>query len=162
MERLDDGPLFGGCPRSRLGLASLCVYASDFFEAARNATSLRDADFSPARLYLLCHALELALKAYLSLRGKSGEGLGAIVPRHDLRSLLAQADASGLGDLVRFTAHQRAQVHKAALYYSESVFEYPALAEALRGHPQTPDVEALLGVLAPLVSAVRQASGAVI
>jgi hypothetical protein len=166
-ENLAEGP---GGPRpsdgiasSRLALACLCAYAADFYEAAKVVTSSKGAAFSPARLYLLSHALELALKAFLSMRERrSAKNIHALVARDDLLGLLAMAEACGLGDLVRLTPQQRAQIRKTAIYHSNAVFEYPALAEVLRGHPQTPDADALFGVLASLLSAVRRESAAIV
>lgn len=163
---LEEG-LFGnwveGDPtRSRLGLASLCAYAFDFLEAARNVSATKEGAFRPARFYLLCHALELALRAYMLLIGQNPDARAAPVARHDLRSLFAEAEACGLGRLVQFTPQGREQIEKAALYYSEAVFEYPALAEALRGYPEIPDFDALVGLSATLCAGVRVASAVVI
>lgn len=145
-------------PNSRLGLASYCVYATDFFRAARSASATSGAGFSPARLFLVCHALELTLKAYRGLRGQRPDETATAGIKPDLGRLLTTADSFELSELVRLTPEQRVQIRKAALYYSEGVFEYPALAEALRGYPQAPDVNVLLCALAEMVAAVCDAS----
>ena len=44
------------------------MYAADFLAAAKTVPPPNVA-FAPARPYLVCHALELALKAFLSLKG---------------------------------------------------------------------------------------------
>jgi hypothetical protein len=147
-----------GRPRPRLGLAALSAYASNFLEAAKNTRS-SGKYFRPAQLYLACHALELALKAYLWLQGRPVDNRGTGASRADLVSLLAQADLCGLTDIARPSAPQRAQIEKAALYYSEMVLEYPALVEAMRGYPRCPDIESFLGVATALVSAIRQKIG---
>lgn len=144
-----------GNPRPRLGLAAFSAYACDFLEAAKNTRS-SGKYFRPAQLYLACHALDLALKAYLWLQGRPVDNRETGVSRDDLVSLLAQADLCGLTDIARPSPPQRAQIKKAAVYYSAMVLEYPALAEALRGYPRCPDVESFLAVATVLVSAIRQ------
>jgi len=134
------------------------MYAFDFLRAAKRASAKAGNAFSPAQLYLTCHGLDLALKAYLELRGQRADDSGTTMSRADLGRLLTKADACGLSELVRLTPHERMEMQKAALYYSEAVLEYPALAEALRGYPQAPDSSALLGTLTSIVLALREAS----
>lgn len=155
-------PLSAGATSSRLGLASLCVYALEFFEAAKREMPLNKGSFSPARLFLACHALELALRAYLTLRGQNTDAVSATAVRHDLQALFARAEACGVGELAQLTPQHRAQIGRCARYYSQAVFEYPALAETLRGHPDAPDFETLLSAVASLVPAVCTASAAAI
>lgn len=138
------------------------MYALEFFEAAKREVALNKGSFSPARLFLACHALELALKAYLALRGQGPGATSATGVKHDLRVLLAQAEACGLRELAQLTPQHLAQIRRCAPYHSHAVFEYPALAEALRGHPRAPDFEVLLSAAALLVPAVCAASAAAI
>jgi len=142
--------------RPRLGLVALCAYANDFLEAATNANLLAK-KFRPAQLYLACHALELALRAYIQLQGRVvGVRETSLPSRGDLVSLLAEADSRGLTGLVRPSPTQREQIQKAAFYYSALVFEYPALAEVIRGYPQGPDADGIVAVATALVSAIRE------
>lgn len=161
-QRFESAPESGCATISRLSLASLCVYALEFFEAAKRELPLNKGSFSPARLFLACHSLELALKAYLVLRGQGTDEGSATEGRHDLQTLFAQAEACGLTELAQLTPQHRAQIRMCAPYYSQAVFEYPALAATLRGHPRAPDFDALLSVAASLVPAVCAASAAVI
>jgi len=62
----------------------------------------------------------------------------------------------GLRDFVRLGPRKVAEIHKASLYYSEAVFEYPALAAAFRGYPHKPRLEVLLAAAEELMSAVRE------
>lgn len=147
--------IFVGGVKSRLGPASLYAHAADYLRAAKMAGS-GDKSFTPARFYLVCHALELGLRAYLSLGTRSLEDL----PRraatgHDLGRLLSKAQSLSLSHLIRFRAREASEIRKASLYYARQVFEYPALAEALRGYPKKPRFQVLLAAAESLISAIR-------
>jgi hypothetical protein len=47
---------------------SLHNYATNFLLAAKAAPSPERDKFTPARTYLVCHAIELALKSFLSTK----------------------------------------------------------------------------------------------
>jgi hypothetical protein len=47
-------------------------------------------------------------------------------------------------------------VLRSSAYYREKVFEYPAIAEALKAYPGNPDTDLLLGVARALVTALRE------
>ena len=70
-------------------------YARQFFEAF-NKLPERDPPPSWPRYFLLCHSIELALKAYLALRGATPEQLGQHGRRHDLKRLVNEAVEKGL------------------------------------------------------------------
>lgn len=140
-------------PTARFKAIALCAYASDYLRTARKAGSFRS-QFRPAQLYLACHALELALKAFLRLHGQAVDSHENPAAKDDLLSLLEAADACGLSELVRPSASEYAQIRRAAAYYSAKVLEYPALAEAMRGYPGGPDANRLMAVTTALVSAI--------
>jgi hypothetical protein len=144
-----------GGVKSRLGPASLYAHAADFLRAAKMAGS-GDKSFTPARFYLVCHALELGLRAYLSLGSRSLEELPRRPTGHDLGKLLSKAQSLSLGHLIRFRAREVSEIRKASLYYARQVFEYPALAEALRGYPKKPRFQVLLTAAESLISAIRE------
>ena len=52
---------------ARMAPLGLQIYAADFLAAAKAVPS-PVVPFAPARMYLACHAVELALKAFLSLK----------------------------------------------------------------------------------------------
>jgi len=134
------------------------VYAIDYLDAAlalkRSQTPIR-----AAKTYLACHSIELALSAYLSLRGRSTDTLGRGLLEHDLAQLLHDAESSGLSEVAQLTKGQRRQIKEAAPYYSKMVFQYPAVAEAVRGYPGAPNVPVLLATATVLISAVRELIG---
>ena len=140
--------------RSRLAPASLYMYAADFLRAAKLARSAHKW-FRPAQPYLVCHALELGLRAFLSLGAESLNDAPRRSMGHDLGRLLAKAQSRGLGDLVQFNSAQIREIRKASLYYTRKVFEYPALAAALRGHPHKPNVDVLLAAAEGLLAAIK-------
>jgi len=140
---------------ARMGPVSLHMYAADFLSAAR-AAAPPEVPFAPARTYLVCRVLELALKAFLSLKGRSLEQLAGGAFGHDLESLLAEAERHGLSTLVHLEKLQLAEIRRASTYYAEKVFEYPALGEAVFGYPKNPDTNLLLGAAEALVAALRE------
>lgn len=143
-----------GAVTVRLTPASLYAYAADFLRAAKKSRLLAK-PFLPAQYYLVCHALELVLEAFLSLAGQILDDSAASPFKRNLGRLLREADLLGLRDYVRLEAAMVAEIRKASLYYAEAVFEFPALAEALRGYPQKPRLDLLLAAAEELLSAVR-------
>lgn len=142
-------------PKPLLTPASLYAYASDFLSAARAARQ-PSRSFRPAQYYLTCHALELVFKAFLSLGADLyAEPVGRARVR-DLSELLAGANLMGLREFVQLGPRKVAEIRKASLYYSETVFEYPALAAAFRGYPHKPRLDILLAAADELVGAVRE------
>lgn len=144
-----------------LGSLSFCAYAVEYLDAAL-AIQATDRSFKPAQCYLACHAIELALSAYLMLQGNSIDRLGRNRHTLDLWGLLKDAESRGLGQLARLTQVQRKQIRKANRYYSELVFQYPAVTEALRRHPDAPDARTLLAASTILVKSVQVSCGALL
>jgi hypothetical protein len=75
---------------------------------------------------------------------------------HDLDTLLTEAMNNGIADLVNLDARQLAHIRFASTYYQEKVFEYPAVAEALRAYLGNPDANLLLSAAEALVAALRE------
>lgn len=66
--QIENIEVFGA--EARLSSLGLIVYADHYLYAAKTAQpSQNSGEFHPARLFLVCRSLELALKAFLSLRG---------------------------------------------------------------------------------------------
>lgn len=142
----------------RLGPMSYCAYAMEYLNAAR-AASTRKTRFQPAQAYLACHAIELALIAHLSSQTVGNGQTEYELRTRNLWSLFEAAESHGLVKPGRPTPAQRSQVKKAARYYSQAVFEYPSLIEAIRGHPNAPEIRTLLAAAATLVAAAGKAVG---
>jgi hypothetical protein len=144
----------------RFGPVGLILYADHFLSAAKTADNAPPPQlgglFVPARLFLACRTLELALKAFLSLKKCSLEELAGGVYGHDLESLMVEAEKRGLQALFKFEDRQQAEIVRASTYYFEKVFEYPALMEAVHGYPKLPDASLLIDAAEALVSALRE------
>jgi hypothetical protein len=108
------------------------------------------------RPYLICHSIELSLKAFLSLQGAAMLELAEESYGHNLQAILKKADEKGLGASVSLTATQRSAIDLATIYYSGKVFEYPAVGEAVSGYPSMPAVKTLLEAAGALADSLRQ------
>ena len=138
---------------ARMSPVGLHFYAEGFLRAAVSTDGDPTA-FEPARYYLVCHAIELCLKAFLSLRGNLMIDM-AKDPGHDLERLLARAKAGGLSEVVTLGNHHEVAIHMATNYYREKVFEYPALGEAIRAYPGLPYYDDLTSAAFELVTKLR-------
>lgn len=128
---------------ARLSPVGLWVYGKHYANAA-SAVLEPEAPYEPVRYYLACHAIELFLKAYLSTKGSSLLAMAESRFGHNLDSILAEAEAQGLNDLVPLPTHQKEEVLKVSYYYAGKVFEYPAMGEAIVAYPRLPDLSVLL------------------
>jgi hypothetical protein len=75
--------------------------AEEFFQAFKDLPKRTPPSWP--RYFLLCHAIELALKAFLTRQGVTMRRLKQLDLRHDLENLLREAISSGLalGPLAR-------------------------------------------------------------
>jgi hypothetical protein len=151
--QIENVSIFGAT--ARMAPLGLIVYAESFLSAARLITVSSEMEFIPARTYLACHALELALKPFLSLKGHSLAKLAEGAFSHNLGTILTQAEQHGLSDIVGLTELQQFHIRRASKYYAEKVFEYPAIGEALRAYSDRPDDGALIAAAEVLVAALR-------
>src|SRR5882757_1207451 len=94
----------------RMGPVAFMIYAEHHLAAAQSAQlpdTRETTIFSPAGTFLTCRTVELALKAFLSLKGISmaqmADGPGA----HNLERLLLQADNLALGEFAVLSQEQR-------------------------------------------------------
>ena len=115
----------------RMGPTGLWVYGKDYKNAAAILPQ-PSVPYEPVRFYLVCHSIELLLKAFLSLRGATMLELSENKYGHDLEKLLDAALEYELDTLVNLPARHIAEVRKAAIYYGGKVFEYPAVGDTSR------------------------------
>jgi hypothetical protein len=141
----------------RMGPLGLHMYAHCFLTAARSLPA-PTAPFEPARPYLVCHAIELGLKAFLSIRGAAMVDLADGSYGHNLQAILQKADENDLNTIVHFTDVHRAAIRLASTYYAGKVFEYPAVGEAMSGYPNMPPIDILFDAATVLVESLRQPS----
>jgi hypothetical protein len=118
-----------------------------------------DRDRSPVKYFLLCKSVELSLKAYLlakkipaKLLGSKTQGYG-----HDIIRLLTEAETHSLSDTVSLSASEKQAVIEAEPYYTERVFDYFNVKEALAGYPRGPVLADLQAAAERLYEGVRQA-----
>jgi len=138
-----------------MGPIGLWLYAKSFAHAAA-ALPESTAPYEPVRYYLVCHAIELGLKAYLSLHGATMLELSESAYGHNLETILTAAEAKGLKEQLHISEAHRVEICKAAIYYGGKVFEYPAIGEACVGYPSLPDLQVLLEFAGQLVESLAQ------
>ena len=147
--------LFGSKPFP-MGPIGLWVYAERYRDGALRLSATENAEYDPVRHYLVCHAIELALKAFLSLRGMTLLELSEGAYGHNLDTILASADSKGMAEFVSLTDEHRAEIRDATLYYAGKVFEYPALSEAVVAYKRAPDISILLSAASALIEALAE------
>jgi len=136
----------------------LLHYAECFLEAGKAAPPVGAAGerFNPVGPYLVCHSAELALKAFLSMKGRTLTELKENKFRHRIVVLLDTARDAGLTDIVPLTRQQQDELKRAADYYGDKVFEYPDIWETLHGCPKRPDVGHLIAAAEMLIDRLRE------
>jgi hypothetical protein len=135
----------------RLMPAALHFYAKDYLVAAESLKRQDSDGFPFVHYYLVSHSLELALKAFLSAKGSRTRILKNSF-NHSLRKLLAEAQRTGLPDLVCLQQEHIEQIKRADTYYFENpVFQYPSISEMNGGiflpkkcFPDKPNLPVLL------------------
>ena len=137
----------------RMGPLALELYA-EMYLAAAEALPKPPVPFEPVRPYLVCHAIELALKAFLSLKGSAMVDLADGQFGHKLSVILKEAEGVDLLALVPLTAAHRKAITSAESYYAGKVFEYPAVGEALSAYPGMPPLDALFEAAALLTKSL--------
>ena len=120
-------------------------FAVRFTEAARLARASEG--FSPVPYYCFCRALELALKAFLSLNGVTRADMQRKALGHDLMRNLAKANELGKRTQMRVSAKERSEIRKANGYYRAKDFEYANIRRVVGGYGDLPDLDVLDGVI---------------
>jgi hypothetical protein len=139
----------------RMGPLALHMYADAYLDAARRLPP-PSVPFEPVRPFLVCHCIELGLKAFLSLQGSTMSDLADASYGHNLEAILQKADEKQLKRSVALTDQHRAEIRRASVYYGGKLFEYPAVGEALSGYPRMPIIDTLFEAAAMLVDSLRQ------
>jgi hypothetical protein len=153
--QIENIEVFGA--KARLGPLGLIMYADHYLYAAKTAQPWPDGgEYHPARLFLVCRSLELALKAFLSLRGRSLDELSGGAFGHGLDKLLVEADKQDLGALVELSEDQRWQIVRASIYYAEKVYEYPSVLEAMKAYPSRANMDRLIDAAETLIPPLRE------
>lgn len=128
------------------------LYASEWLKAGQLVASQVD-PFRPVAYYLFARSIELSLKSFLLIHRISLAELKSRQLGHDLTALLARASALGLPQL---SDEQHIVMAKANEYYTEKVFEYFAMQEAVTGFQRMPELSLLGDLASQLVNDLRQ------
>ena len=116
-------------------------YAAEFLRAAQ-VFKINDG-FSPAPYYLICRSIELALKAFLLVKGVPKKSLKEKNLGHDLEKVLKKAISMGIDNVLPISRQHRKEVRKANTYYASKGFEYFEVIRAVTGYRNLPDLPAL-------------------
>jgi len=98
--------------------------------------------------YLICHSIELCLKAFLRGKGFSIQGQRNL--GHDLQKLVEEADGHKLDDYFAISSGQRTALLRANKYYVLKELEYPVI-----GPKNLPDIELLNSLADGLLDKTR-------
>ena len=123
------------------GALGLWMYADEYLDAAQTVPSTNKLNL--VRSALTCHAIELLLKASLSVDGENLLTLSEAPFGHNLEKLLATMLSKPTGRSAQLECHHIDAIRSAAKYHDQKIFEYPAPAEALAGYPHLPDIPTL-------------------
>ena len=98
--------------------------------------------------------MELALKAFLSANGITLKELAGRKYGHSLGSkhVEIRGDAAKFGGTKKLHNEEIARADK---YYSEKVFEYPAISEAIKAYPRKPNLAVLCSAAKLLVTCIE-------
>jgi hypothetical protein len=99
--------------RTYISPIGLHTYAKDFLRVAKIIPPDR-VPFTPARFYLVCHAIELSLKSFLSARKATLQSLSAPSLGHNLSVLLEEAIAGGLQSVVSLRSSELKIIEQAS------------------------------------------------
>jgi len=107
----------------RTNSMGLWTYSKEFLNAAKAVASLSDKELVPIpAYYLVCHSIELILKAFLRGEGESLNKLREV--SHDLNQALKAAKKKNLDQYYLLTEDQREAVDLINDYYNKKELEY--------------------------------------
>ena len=105
--------------------------------------------------YVVCHSIELFLKAFLRGKGISADELAWRKYGHSLETCLFKARELGLYELVHFSSVLEAQVQWIGSQYEKKELEYPVTG----GFKDFPDIQILLDIARRLATGIRAFCG---
>jgi hypothetical protein len=126
-------------------------YATDFLSAAQTFEPPKNR-FSPVPYYLICHSIELSLKAFLFSAGFKKKERKEL--SHNLEKALDEAEHKGLSTHLEITSNDREALKKANKLYSIKEFEYFEKLETIYD-PHDFDLDALASFAQRLLDAIE-------
>lgn len=100
--------------------------------------------------YLVCHALELSLKAFLRARGYNDQKLRHL--DHNFKRCLKSAQRNGLANFIAFDETQTKAIKDINRLYKHKEFEYVVFGGTL----SVPRITVLLDAVDEIVEAIRR------
>jgi hypothetical protein len=128
-------------------------YATDFLSAARSFVEPENKRFSPVRYYLICHSIELSLKAYLFTSGYKKKDRKKL--NHNIELALSVAEQNGIEEHISITKEERDAVKKANKLYPKKEFEYFESLETIYD-PHDFDLDALDSLAERLIKSIEK------
>ena len=129
-------------------------YAEDFYDAAISHDSNKH--FSPVSYYLICHSIELLLKAFLLLKGVSRGQLRARDMGHNLVNILDKCKESGLSEFYLFDETKSNEILKLNEWYCRKGFEYFELQNLVDSHQKLPSLPTIKNIAAELINCLKE------
>jgi hypothetical protein len=134
----------------RTSSMGLWTYAKDYLDAGYAVTTSVPQALAPTpAYYLYCHAIELALKAYLRGTGESITDLKRI--GHDLSKAYKKALTIGLKDICELTPELVEAIELANPIYSTKEFEYMKV-----GAKTLPNIKVLHATAGSLIYGIKK------
>ena len=127
-------------------------YSEDFYEAFISHTS--DRPYSPAKYYLAARSLELSFKAFLRLKGISGEELKNNFG-HNLNIILKKCKELGISDYIGLTNEDEVSVKYLNFWYFRKGLEYFEIESLTENHQDLPNLQDLGELLSKLISGLK-------
>jgi len=133
----------------RTNSMGLWTYAKTYLDAAKAIASTSNKELPPIpAYYLVCHSIELVLKAFLRGSGKELEDLKK--KGHNLNQCLRAAEEKGINEYFSLTSTQKSAVSLINDYYSQKELEYIAT-----GFKTFPKYDILEEVASDLILSLR-------
>jgi HEPN domain-containing protein len=122
-------------------------YANEFFESAVLTRKEKGKFFVPS-YYLICHSLELALKAFLRAKGKHLPFLKRL--GHDLEKLVVQAENYGISNHGGISEKLKVSIKLVNQYYKTKQFEYISVGSKI-----LPDIDILICEVSEIIKNIK-------
>lgn len=127
--------------------AGFRVYAADFLNAHQSYRPSQP--FSPTSYYLICHSLELSMKAFLLAKGMTRAEIKCI--GHNLAVLLKKVKELDIDTICSVSDAEAKEIRKANAWYLRKGFEYFELRNLKDGPKTLPDLKVLIKIAQSLV-----------
>jgi len=127
-------------------------YAREFLSAAEVINRSEPGECLIPKYYLVCHALELGLKAFLNHKGISVKVLRSKKYGHDLRALFSLARQLGLRKEFHYTSAQWRAIRNLYSHYHSKSFEYLKV-----GYKTWPPYQVIQSAVAELLGGISPA-----